>query len=55
MNVKERIISIRVLDRKKEYPMYFKKLGVSGETKAYSGNFKTDEFSIKKEREVERC
>jgi hypothetical protein len=33
MNIKERIISIRILDRQNEYPLYFEEIGVSGKIK----------------------
>jgi hypothetical protein len=54
MNAKERIISIRILDKQRDYPLYFKEIGVSGKTKqVYGINLEND--YLPDEREVRKC
>jgi hypothetical protein len=58
MNIKERIISIRILDRQKEYPLFYEEIGVSGKLKLQYGeicNQNMKEQEISDEGEVSIC
>jgi hypothetical protein len=58
MSIKERIISIRILDRQKEYPLYYEEMGVSGKIKLQHSEIRNQnmkEVEISDEGEVSIC